>query len=223
MTTRFPRVLALVLTALAVASLVAAASFATGCGGRVPATRYYDLAAPAGPAGTGAAVLVLEPLTTDEAYDDERIVYRANEYRLDYYDYHRWSSPPGVLVGNYLEAALERSGHFRAVVREPAADATAVLTGRVAAIEEIDVSRKQWEGRLVVELRLTDSRTGATLWSQQFEEREPLARQSPEGLAAALTRAMERIVAAAAPQIAAHARPSAPDADEAAAADPRTR
>lgn len=194
-------------TVLLSLSLSLAASLAA-CGGKLPATRYYDLAAPTGAPAGGAAVLVLEPLTTDEAYDDERIVYRTNPYRLDYYDYHRWSAPPGVLVGNYLEAALERSGHFRAVVREPSPDATAVLTGRVAAIEEVDVTRQAWEGRVVVELRLVDAKSGAPLWSQQYEEREPLAKQSPEGLAEALTRAMDRIATAAAPQIAAHAAPA---------------
>src|SRR5687767_11118118 len=98
---------------LALVLLVAVA----GCAGKMPETRYYQLAAPAkrtAPAGTAAA-LAIEPLETDPAYDDERIVYRLTPYRLDYYNYHRWSSTPGTLIADFLEHTFERSGQFRSV------------------------------------------------------------------------------------------------------------
>ena len=174
---------------------------ASACGGKMPETRYYQLAPPPSSGKSGEAVIVLEPLVTDTAYDDERIVYRTNPYRFDYYQYHRWSAAPGVMVGNYLEQQLESSGRFRAVVREPSTDSLVVLGGRVVAIEEVDASASKWLGRIVVELTLTDSKTGAALWSQQFEETEQLAVQTPEGLARALSAAMLRIATKAAPQI----------------------
>ena len=175
------------------------------CGGKVPDTRYYQLAAPAAASSGGDLTLVLESLATDPAYDDDRIVYRTTPYRLDYYQYHRWSAPPGVMVGNFLEQALERTGKFRAVVREPTDHAPVVLGGRVVAIEEVDVSPKRWLGRIVVELVLTDARTNEQLWTAQLEESEPLAWQTPEGLTAALTTAMARIAARAVPPITAYA------------------
>lgn len=173
------------------------------CAGAMPETRYYQLAAPeAKPASGGDNVLVLESLHTDSAYDDDRIVYRTTPFRLDYYQYQRWSSAPGVMVGNFLEQALERSGRFRSVVREMTPDAPVILTGRVLAIEEVDQSRTEWLGRIVVELVLTDAHTGAALWTKQIEEREPLRQQTPEGLAQALSIAMTRIVAQTVPEIA---------------------
>ena len=175
------------------------------CGSTPPATRYYHLATPQVHKPAGKLVLVLEPLTTDEAYDDERIVYRTSPYRLDYYDYHRWSAAPGVLVGNFLEEALERGGHVRAVRRDLTTDADAILSGRIAAIEEVDVSKQRWEARIVLELQLSDASSGETLWSEQYEEHEPLRDQSPEGLARALSAALGRIVASAGPEIAAQA------------------
>ncbi len=179
-----------------------------GCGGKLPETRYYSLATPTTPAASDDAhrgpVLVLDALTTDPAYDDERIVYRSSPYRLDYYQYHRWSTSPGVMIGNYLERALERSGKFAAVVREPMIDAPALLSGRIVAIEEVDRSRTEWHGRLVLELTLTDARTGAVLWTRQYEESERLPSQTPEGLARALSAAMQRIAATVAPVVAQH-------------------
>ncbi|MBC7973613.1 MAG: membrane integrity-associated transporter subunit PqiC, partial [Myxococcales bacterium] len=182
------------------ALLIAAACAA--CGGKLPDTRYYTLAPATGEGRGGDGVLVLESLRTDSAYDDDRIVYRTTPFRLDYYQYQRWSSAPGVMVGNYLEQALERSGKFHAVVRELTPDAPVILTGRVLAIEEVDKSKTEWHGRIVLELRLTDARTGTSLWSKQIEETEPLRQQTPEALAAALSIAMSRIVTQTIPEIA---------------------
>jgi ABC-type uncharacterized transport system auxiliary subunit len=183
-------------------SLVALGLACAACAGKMPDTRYYQLAPPASRVGGGDGLIVLETLTTDAAYDDERIVYRTTPFRLDYYQYHRWSSAPGVMVGNYLEQAFEHSGKFRAVVRDATPDAPVILAGRVIAIEEVDRSKTAWIGRIVLELILTDARTGEALWSEQFEETEPLLQQTPEGLAAALSAAMSRIVAHTVPVIA---------------------
>jgi len=172
------------------------------CGGRVPEVRYYQLGAVSTSARVGRAVLAIEPLEVASDYADDRIVYRVNPYRLDYYDYHRWSAEPGILVANYLERALEASGRFRAVVRARSSETSVVLGGRIAAIEEVDVSHARWEGRLVLELYLEDVASGKVLWSHQFEETEPMQVQSPEGLARALGAAMARISARIAPEVA---------------------
>ncbi|HEY5949125.1 MAG TPA: ABC-type transport auxiliary lipoprotein family protein [Kofleriaceae bacterium] len=176
------------------------------CGGKMPETRFYQLAEPAGkPGGNTGTALVIEALATDSAYDDERIVYRVTPYRLDYYNYHRWAAAPGTLIANYLERAFEKSGHFGAVTREANPAAAAILGGRVVAIEEIDQSKTRWLGRIVLELSLTDPASGTVLWSEQFEETEPLALQSPEGLARALSTALERIANRAIPIVSMYA------------------
>jgi len=173
-----------------------------GCGGKVPPTRFYQLAEPAGkPTSGGGVALIVEPLTTDSAYDDERIVYRVTPYRLDYYNYHRWSAAPGTLIANYLERAFEKSGKFGAVTRELNPAAPVTLGGRVVAIEEVDHSKTRWLARIVLELTLTDSANGTVLWAEQFEETEPLQIQSPEGLARALSTALERIANRAVPVV----------------------
>ena len=173
------------------------------CAGKVPETRYYQLATPtAAHDGQSGVSIVVESLDTDNAYDDERIVYRLTPYRLDYYNYHRWSAPPGTLIGNFLEAAFESSGRFRSVTREPNPQAPVVLGGRVIALEEVDRSKTSWLGHVVVELRLTDTTTGDVVWTKQFDETEPVKTQTPEGLAQALSKALERIANNALPEVA---------------------
>jgi hypothetical protein len=106
-----------------------------------------------------------------------------------------------MLIANYLERALEKSGKFGAVTRETNPDALVTLGGRVVAIEEVDKSKTQWVGRLVLELTLTNNATGEVLWAEQFEELEPLPMQSPEGLARAMSTALERIANRAIPAV----------------------
>lgn len=178
----------------------------SACAGKTPETRFYQLAAPkaASPDNSGVS-LVIETLDTEGAYDDERMVYRVTPYRLDYYNYHRWSAAPGALVGNYLEQAFEASGRFRSVTRELNPAAPVTLTGRVIALEEVDKSKTEWFGHVVIELTLIDNSTGDVIWSQQYEENEPLPEQKPEGLAKALSKALDRIAQRALPVVADHA------------------
>jgi ABC-type uncharacterized transport system auxiliary subunit len=75
----------------------------------------------------------------------------------------------------------------------------------VLALEEVDKSKTSWVGHVVIELRLTDAATGEVIWSQQFEENEPVKEQTPEGLAQALSKALDRIANNALPFIADHA------------------
>jgi len=191
---------------IALAVLFEVMLFAGGCANKLPDTRYYQLAPPEQAQRGGDLSLVLEPLTTDQAYDDERIVYRSTPYRFDYYQYHRWSAAPGAMIGNYLEQSLERSGKFATVTHELTSDAPVVLGGRVVAIEEVDTAKTSWVGRIVLELTLSDAKTNKPLWTQQFEETEPLSAQTPEGLAKALSVAMGRITTKALPMIESGAR-----------------
>jgi uncharacterized lipoprotein YmbA len=174
----------------------------TACGGKPPPpTRYYQLAPPAeGPSASGQAALVVEPLAVASAYDDERMVYRTSPYRLDYYDYHRWTSSPGAMITGYLEQALRKSGRFRSVAAESGEDGAFTLGGRVVAIEEVDSSPTRWSGRVALELSLHDA-TGKLVWSGQFDQTVAMPAQSPEGLARAITAAMQQVAAKIAPQL----------------------
>ena len=68
--------------------------------------------------------------------------------------------------------------------------------------EKVDVDRKRWIGRVALELYLEDRRSGEVVWTRQLEQSEPLEVQSPEGLARALSRALDRIARRATPEIA---------------------
>jgi ABC-type uncharacterized transport system auxiliary subunit len=176
------------------------------CGGSLPQTRYYALGvvAPAAPAARGdAPALAVEALATARPYDDERIIYRLDPYRLDYYPYDRWGTSPGELLASYLADAAGASGRFRSVVRDTSAPGVAVtLGGHVLAIEEIDGARASAYAHVAVELSAYDAATSQPLWTARYDEQEPMTAREPEALARSATVAMQRIAHRAIPSIA---------------------
>ena len=180
-----------------------------GCSSTPSITRYQITPAPEIEKSGGTQtnlVLAVDYFSADVAYDEDRIVYRKGPYHLDYYHYHRWAAAPGLMLTDAMRAAYSKSGYFRLVTAGGAARADVVLSGRVTALEEVDVSDDKWLGRIVLELRLRDAVTGALLWSQTYEEEEQLEELDPEGLTAALSRAVTRIVEDSTPKIAEVAR-----------------
>lgn len=151
----------------------------------------------------GKVVLSVETLVGDAAFEDQRIVYRKSAHRLDYYYYHRWTAPPGVMVSDFLREAYETSGHFRTVVSGFSPEAPVFLNGRVIAFEEVDVGKKEWVARVKLDLHLRSAESGDIVWSRTITEEEPVDELTPEGLAAALSRAVTRIVVDTAPEFAA--------------------
>ena len=175
-----------------------ALGLASACASTPPETHYYQLVVLHPPKPTppsGDITLVIEPLAVDGAYATERIVYRRSRYRLDYYHYHRWSAPPALALAEYLRQAYARTSLFALVSVEPtAAPRTATLRGRILALEEVDESEMRWLGRVALELALFDPATDQPLWSATFLEEEVLPERTPEGLARAISVALERIV-----------------------------
>lgn len=176
------------------------------CGSR-PDIRYYRLSYEAldvpKASEPSEVVLAIETLIGDAAYEDPRIVYRTSPYRLDYYYYHRWTSPPGVLVSDFLRSAYDQTGYFKTVVSGFSPEAPIFLAGRVAAFEEVDLERREWIGRVKLDLHLRDAQTGDIIWARTLTEEEPVDKLNPEGLAEALSRATARIVLETAPEFAA--------------------
>ncbi|MFW5968731.1 MAG: ABC-type transport auxiliary lipoprotein family protein [Persicimonas sp.] len=138
--------------------------------------------------------LALEQLSVDAAYDETQIAYRSSPYKLERYYYHRWAAPPGLLLTDAMREAYSATGRFRSVTSGSVARSDMVLSGQVVALEEIDVTDEEWQGRIVLELRLRDAVTGDLLWSETIEKRRDLDDRSPAGLAAALSESIGDVV-----------------------------
>jgi ABC-type uncharacterized transport system auxiliary subunit len=165
-------------------ALVAALTLA-GCAfaRATPNVRYYTLAITAQPSTTLAAPIRVGALTSDQPYATERIAFRSSPYQLDYYTYHRWAADPRNLIRTVARDYFERAASGSGVPFD--------IEGNIRRLEEVDESNG-WRGALALDLRL--ARGGKVLLERAYSESEPAESHSPEAVAAALSRALQRIL-----------------------------
>ncbi|MFU8805441.1 MAG: ABC-type transport auxiliary lipoprotein family protein [Bradymonadaceae bacterium] len=183
--------------------LISFGALVSSCRSSSPSVQYYQLhlGATEAPSTVKGVILALDTFVIDSAYDDQRMVYRTSLHRLDYYHYHRWSAPPGVLITDFLREAFVHQNAFEAVVSGYSTQSHLIQTGRVAALEEVNLEDGRWVARVILNLQLRNTRTGAIVWVRQLREEEVMGAQTPEGLAEAVSMALLRVVETTTPEI----------------------
>jgi ABC-type uncharacterized transport system auxiliary subunit len=190
---------------------------------RTPEIRYYTLAPPGDTPSRLAQPVRVGTFTADQPYTTERIAYRTSPYRLDYYNYHRWAADPRrlveVAVRDYLERAQPPAGPEgpSSAGRQGAADLLE-LEGHIRRIEETD-EPAGWHGALALDLKVRHG--GTVLLERSYAETEPAAARNPEAIAAALSRALGRILDRLIAELPAVDAASAPPPKEAPVMKPR--
>lgn len=188
-----------------------------GCGSSGPSHRYYVLAPPvsgdvafgastAEPANETSAETLrvgVETFAVDPPYDQPRLVYRIGRDagEVGFYDHHRWAAPPGRLVTTGLVAGLQglTLADGRTLGVEPASVTgryDLVLTGRVVALEEVDLPGDRHVARLVVDLELHDAHSDEILWADTLAAEVEDRAESAAGIMGQIREAFADLVAA---------------------------
>ncbi len=145
-----------------------------------PSTSWYLLAVPGAPIVMPAPVRV-GPFVAEQAYGSSRFAYRTSPYELDYYQYHRWASPPRALVAGAVRDALVSSG-----------DGTPIeVDGVVRRLEALE-SGKDASGSISLALRAT--RGGEVVVENVYEETVPATSRRPKDVAEALSVGLRRVL-----------------------------
>ena len=157
--------------------------------GSVPKTHFYTLQAPATPAPSDPRttyVLGVERFRSPAILGDDRLVYYVSPTQVNYYQYHRWGSTPGLLLAEFTAQWLESSGVFTQVKMLPVREAVDyTLNGKVASFEEVD-SEGGARVRLALALTLVRTRDHKMVWSDQRRQETPVSEPGVEGVANAL-------------------------------------
>jgi len=146
-------------------------------------------------------VLAVEDFSANAAYNEQRIVYRTDGVQINYYHYHRWAAPPGLLVSDMLQQVYLETNQFQSVIGGFDSRADVVLGGRVVRFEEYDTSEDDWQAQVVLEMRLRAASTGDLLWDKQWTESIDLDDQSPVGVARGVGIVLTQIGRKTAPEI----------------------
>jgi len=160
---------------------------AVGClGGRpTPQIRYYTVAlnvdAPRLPFGIDVGIFVAEP-----SYRSTRIAFRRSRYRLDYYDFNRWSANPQSLLAAAVQNYLDR-------VSSPDDPTPVLLNGRIDRLEAVATGKGL---RAVCGLTFDARWKDQSLLQRSYVEKVPVVEgDEAEDVVAALSHALERIMA----------------------------
>jgi cholesterol transport system auxiliary component len=133
------------------------------------------------------------------AFAGERIAYRREPLRLEYYTLSRWAEPPQEAVAAVLTRRLEESGVFR-VVLPPQARLSA---DRRLAID-VDLMEERvppvgpapyGEAEVALRARWVQTSDGRVLASKRFAATVSVPRPDAEGAAMAIGEALARVSA----------------------------
>jgi len=177
--------------AVPVPALVVCFAIMNGCGAARP-SKFYQLTVPndrisAEDPATYPVALLLGPITTSHLYRDDRIVYTSTGEAMGTYEYARWAEPPSEMIGDLLLRELRSSRRYRHVYGSRSdARGDYLLRGHLYDFREI--SGNGLAARVFFEFELTDSQTGATVWTGSYAHDEPVAHKEVPAVVAALNR-----------------------------------
>jgi len=150
-----------------------------GCGSGRP-IKYYGLNYPkTAPVASGAidVTLMVRPFEANPLYLDDKIVYGFDSPEMGTYENHRWIEPPVESLQDALVRGLLASGKFRAVYSlGPGMNGRFILGGHLYDFKEVDLN--PMVARLSYEARLSDRKTGSTVWSHFYSHDEPASEKS---------------------------------------------
>jgi ABC-type uncharacterized transport system auxiliary subunit len=183
--------------------LVAGALLLAGCLGgprvQAPVSRYtveypppaFPGAAPIGPA------LKVERFATTGDCAGWGLVRRSAPFRVETYDRCRWAGSVSDLLTDLIFRDASSSGLFLRVISPRGVEATPLIVG--GEVEEFWEAAGDGGPVAVIGLMITleDRRAydpvTRVILQKRYRETEPMAVSTPEALAAALSRAMERL------------------------------
>jgi len=154
-------------------ALVLSTLLLCACAG-IPETHYYVLEWPqdlavAGSNRSAGLVVGVESFGIDAPYDQDRIVYRIGEDspEIRFYAYHRWAVPLSRRLPQLVAERLSGTDGIASIVpATPGGDYAARISGRLVALEELDLPEGQ---RVRVELALMlHLADGSEIWSGSF-------------------------------------------------------
>jgi cholesterol transport system auxiliary component len=141
-------------------------------------------------------LLKVERFSVSPTFNSTAMVYRENPFGRDAYHYERWRVNPGDMVTDLVVRDLRNSGLFRAVFTYHDAEETRfLLEGQVEEFLELE-EKDSWKATLGVHITFLDltksERAEKVVFQRSYRFVELFAEKTPEGLAAGMSKAMEK-------------------------------
>lgn len=144
--------------------------------------------------GAEAPTLIVNPPHAAAGFDSQRIIYRREAHRLEYFSHSEWVDTPARMIVPLIVAAVENSGAFRAVVLTPsAASGDLRLDTEIVRLQQ-DFSSQPSHVRFTLRASLVDNTTRQVLAQHEFDTTEAAAGDDPRSGVLAANRAVNRVL-----------------------------
>ncbi|MEN6621583.1 MAG: ABC-type transport auxiliary lipoprotein family protein [Smithella sp.] len=135
--------------------------------------------------------------TIAAAYNNNKMIFRQDNYILDFFNYNRWAVNPADMIGDNLLRDLQASGFFRAAFSRYVVDEGRYIVQ--GGIEEffLKIDQKNKLAVISLEITLKDTKqreqSNRILFQKKYRQEEPLTDQSPGGYCQAMSIAMQKL------------------------------
>jgi len=159
-----------------VALVIGLAGLCAACGASRPYKYYVLDVNPPAPSAQPAAYpiqLIVGRVNAPELYRDSRIVYGSGDVQLGAYEYERWAEMPAEMLQQSLISTLRATGQYHSVTAiSSSARGEYIVRGRLISLYGVD--KPNLVARFSMEVDLSDSKTGETIWSDTYSHDEPV-------------------------------------------------
>jgi len=135
-------------------------------------------------------ILMLGRIRSTNAFNGTDILFKDARYGQNSYAYSRWGDSPTTMLSLVLQQALEKSGHYNAVIPYSSQSQSDLLleSTLIDFSHHIDDDGTS-DGILRISFNLIDNRTKRVIASQEFISSVPASHQNAQAAVAALNKA----------------------------------
>jgi ABC-type uncharacterized transport system auxiliary subunit len=135
--------------------------------------------------------------TIAAAYNNQNMIFRSDNYSLDFFSYNRWAVNPADMVADVLLRDMQASGLFHAVLsRYSPEDTDFLLEGGIGEFF-LQVEKNRKLAVISLEITLKDSKKRETnkriIFQKKYRHEELLTEQTPRGYCQAMSQALRTI------------------------------
>jgi ABC-type uncharacterized transport system auxiliary subunit len=141
----------------------------------------------------------VEVFSVAQAFNSNAMVYQPQPFKSENYNYSRWRVNPGHMVTDYLLRDFRSSHLFNAVFGPgDSGKWRFLLEGGVVEFQELD-EPDGWKAALALTVTLLDithqELPQRVVFQKNYRAVEPMPEKTPQGLARAMSQAMEHLSA----------------------------
>ncbi len=135
--------------------------------------------------------------TIAAAYNTQNMIFRADNYSVDYFNYNRWAVNPADMVADILLRDMQASKYFHAVFSRYSSEGTNYLIEASVGEFFLRTGSSQKVAVLCLEVTLKDARrkevNKRVVYQKKYRHEELLSEQTPLGYSHAMSHALSKV------------------------------